>query len=430
MTKLHYQYNDSSSSIVVAIKQVDYAKKTVKNITFQSQAQYLATTLNATQSFTLANYFLGDNYLVLRTKNVEEAYQFLSGTLIYLRTRTLSTAEANCYRTFIDSYYSDNLIVLDLYDNGNSTDHGYFVYSFSYGNLASTIKIVPAAIPAYISFPPPTSTSHVAYPSAFEWIFVNSGTTNSTITIYRQDDSVSSTHLASQTISIFRSNCAIVAASKNCFIFKSGSSYSLYNISSSPYTSADITSQVGTIGNSTIVQISNDCSKFRVNSNIFAKFNGLFQQTNANTISFIALDQSFTYALANSAMWKYTSASNSYQNYYNNASLAFSTGSMLQSNNGNIIAYQLGSSNSHVTALVDNGITLTILLNTTVSGYSSAPKIAISPLLSLVVVYGASGNTPIINFYSIDYINEAFTVLNFPSEAVFDPSSLYVILEK
>jgi hypothetical protein len=129
-------------------------------------------------------------------------------------------------------------------------------------------------------------------------------------------------------------------------------------------------------------------------------------------------------------MWKYTSTSNSYQNYYNNASLAFSTGSMLQSNSGNIIAYQLGSSNSHVTAFVDNGTALTILLNTTISSYSSAPKIAISPLLSLVVVYGASSNTPIINFYSIDYINKAFTVLNFPSEAVFDPSSLYVILEE
>jgi hypothetical protein len=38
------------------------------------------------------DYALGDNYLVIRNSIVEEAYQFLSGSLIYLRTRTLQAS--------------------------------------------------------------------------------------------------------------------------------------------------------------------------------------------------------------------------------------------------------------------------------------------------------------------------------------------------
>jgi hypothetical protein len=89
----------------------------------------------------------------------------------------------------------------------------------------------------------------------------------------------------------------------------------------------------------------------------------------------------------------------------------------------------MGSADVILKAFVDNGATLTSILNTQITGFKSTPKIAISPQLSLVVIYGASSSAEIINFYSIDYTDKTFEELDFPTETVFDPSNLYVILE-
>jgi hypothetical protein len=64
MTKLQYQYY-SSSTLTIVFKQIDYTNSAVKDITFQSQTQFLTTT-NKMQAFTQSNYFLGDSYLLVR----------------------------------------------------------------------------------------------------------------------------------------------------------------------------------------------------------------------------------------------------------------------------------------------------------------------------------------------------------------------------
>jgi hypothetical protein len=91
LTKIHTQYYNANSSFVVEFKQIDFVKQTVKTVDFKSQVQYLNTTNNGALTFN-SDYALGDNYLVIRNSNVEEAYQFLSGSLIYLRTRTLAAS--------------------------------------------------------------------------------------------------------------------------------------------------------------------------------------------------------------------------------------------------------------------------------------------------------------------------------------------------
>jgi hypothetical protein len=57
----------------------------------------------------------------------------------------------------IDQFYLNSLVVLDLYLTANAK--GYSVYSFSYGSLASMVKIIPAPIPAYLSFNYPAYTA-------------------------------------------------------------------------------------------------------------------------------------------------------------------------------------------------------------------------------------------------------------------------------
>ncbi len=93
-----------------------------------------------------------------------------------MRGRQLSSAEVGyCYKIYVDDYYSDNLMILDLYDNGLTSGRSYDVYSFAYGNLASTIKIVPPAVPPYLKFTPSSAyTSSASLASSFLWAFMQS----------------------------------------------------------------------------------------------------------------------------------------------------------------------------------------------------------------------------------------------------------------
>lgn len=423
MSKIHYQYY-TGSTLTVVLKQIDFAKKTVKAVTFKSQTQYLSTTAGIA-SFTQANYFLGDNYLVVRSSTAEEAYQFMSGNLIYLRTRTLSSSEANCYRTFIDAYFSDSLIVLDLYDNGDPSNRGYYVYSFAYSNLASTIKVVPAAAPSYLSFTPPTYTAVLASPSTFSWVFVNSAASSS-IAVYRHDDSVSPAHYVTQTISSLGSSCTVVAASKNCVIATNANAYTLYDVTASVVPTV-ITTQVG--NSPTTLQITDDCSKFRVDNKVYAKVNSNYQSVGGTFSSLVALDQTFTYVLADGVIWKYSASINAYQSYYS-VNSAFTAGTVLQSYSNSLIAYKLGSS-VLINAFIDNGSSLSLLPSIQLAGYSTTPKIAVSPQLSMIAVYGANSNSSAsTNLYHADFSAKTVETVAFPSEAVLDPSNMFVSLEE
>ena len=208
----------------------------------------------------------------------------MSGTLLYMRTRTLSASEANCYKSYIDSYFTESLTVLNLYDNGQATaaNRGYYVYSFAYANLASTFKVVPPTVPAYISFTTPSGTVSKE-PSSFQWLFM---ATNSATAI-RQDDNNSPNYYNSQTISGLATGYSIETESKNCLIIKqtvsSSVTYSLYDFTGTNATSTSINSQVGSGPPS--LNIADDCSKFRVNNAIFAKVSGTYQAAVSNIAS-------------------------------------------------------------------------------------------------------------------------------------------------
>lgn len=179
-------------------------------------------------SFSQANYFLGDSHLVLRndsnsasTNYFEEGYEFVSSSLIFLRGRTLGSAEAlNCYKISIDhSVVSSGLTILDLYSDPTSIDLSYDVYSFAYGSLASLIKVIPPPEPTYLTFTPPaTATVFTANPG-FTWIYLRTGAgISSTINIYTHDDSLS-THFATGAISIAETGVSTIRAyTSNCLL--------------------------------------------------------------------------------------------------------------------------------------------------------------------------------------------------------------------
>jgi hypothetical protein len=293
MTKIHYQYY-TGLNLTIVINEVDFNGQDVSVITFQSRTQFLTTT-SQMNAFTNANYFLGDYYLIIRNDSsiqtpnsgtyVEEAYSFMGETLIYLRTRNLLASEVGkCFRTYIDDFFLDGLVVLNLYDNGLTTNKGYDIYSYSYGSLASTIKVVPVAVPSYLTFTPSTYTSSVISSSSFSWTYINTGSaaTTSTITVNQHNDAISSTHLATGTLSIsYTGLCVILATSQNCLIVSQGTTYILYTLTQSSagaitFTPLDITTTVSSAPTKVSWKVSTDCSKIAVDNYIYATFGGSF----------------------------------------------------------------------------------------------------------------------------------------------------------
>jgi hypothetical protein len=88
----------------------------------------------------------------------------------------------------------------------------YDVYSFSYGSLASLVKIVPPEEPTYLTFTPPASSTVFANSPDFTWIYLTTGAaTASAINIFRHDDTLS-TNYATGTISISAIGQTIIRA--------------------------------------------------------------------------------------------------------------------------------------------------------------------------------------------------------------------------
>ncbi len=183
---------------------------------------------------------------------------------------------SKCYKISIDSYYSDNLYVLNLYNSSSAS--GYDVYSFSYGSLASTIKIVPVVTP-YLTFTPTNFTSTVSSSSLYQWFYVysNASVTNSTITAYRQDDTLSS-HLATGVYPFaYTGVCYILATSKNCLIYSQGNtSFTILSLNQSStsflFSSADVSPLVST--NNQTWRISDNCKRFSLGNTIYTSSNG------------------------------------------------------------------------------------------------------------------------------------------------------------
>lgn len=279
-------------------------------------------------------------------------------------------------------------MVLDLYSDG-AVNLGYNIYQFSYGNLASTIKVIPVASLPYLTFTPSTFSSSKASSSQYQWFYINTGASaiSSSVTLYSQVDSLTS-HLSTGVISItFTGLCSILATSSKCMIISQGtSSYLLYSFTSTTvnttFTNTNITyfAGISSVTGSTVWNINNDCSKFSIGSQIFAytvAAAGFALVGNLNNFAWTALDSSFTYGLAPGAIFKYSSSSNIYKSYYS-LDTTFSTASNIVSSSSNIAVYKLTSTSATLSAFYDNGTALTLVLSLSLT-FVATPKITFSP---------------------------------------------------
>lgn len=60
-------------------------------------------------------------------------------------------------------------MVLDLYANADATYPGYDIYEYSYGNLASTVRVIPPSPSDYISYYLPNATTTLTSDTQLEW---------------------------------------------------------------------------------------------------------------------------------------------------------------------------------------------------------------------------------------------------------------------
>lgn len=154
MTKVLFEYQASSSNTTttVSLYDINWYTPAVYNVSLVNPLSFSQSKGNIA-TFTMTNFNLGDYYLVIRNGSIESTYQFIGEELIPLRTRTLQSWETNTafYMTYVDDYFLNQLYVLDLYYNGDSSFPGYDIYEYSYGNLAQTVRIIPPAQTIYFN---------------------------------------------------------------------------------------------------------------------------------------------------------------------------------------------------------------------------------------------------------------------------------------
>lgn len=79
---------------------------------------------------------------------------------------------------------------------------------------------------------------------------------------------------------------------------------------------------------------------------------------------------------------------------------------------------------------VDNGTVLTKILEVQYSTFTSAPQIILSPGLSKLLVFATTSSGLFTDFYFLDYTNELYQNLDFPTTSVLDPANTLVLLEE
>jgi hypothetical protein len=67
----------------------------------------------------------------------------------------------------------------------NASTQSYNIYSFSYGSLATAVKVKPPKIPIYLSFDYPGTMTTVEDSSTYIWDYLNKTTSSYVLSSYQ-----------------------------------------------------------------------------------------------------------------------------------------------------------------------------------------------------------------------------------------------------
>lgn len=73
---------------------------------------------------------------------------------------------------------------------------------------------------------------------------------------------------------------------------------------------------------------------------------------------------------------------------------------------------------------------LSTIYSVTHQSFASTPSIVVSPLLTKVCVYGIVSSSLYIKYFHVDYANNAFKDITFPTDSIVDRNAFLILLEE
>lgn len=325
-------------------------------------------------------------------------------------------------------------MLLDLYYNGDASNPGYSIYEFSFGNLASTIRVIPPVRSDYLSFSFPTNTYHAQRSSRFQWDFLNVAGGSTNYTSYRENEQ-SPNHVQIDEFQ-WTGNWEILATSEACGLVRNtgNSSYVLYwYASNGTASSVSNTYDLTALGLSASAwAVSSDCRKIRAGTSYYA-LNGAAYQLVAGTSGIVSADLNMDYGVTANSVVRYNSNSGQFESFY--SGLTLSPAAKVAAYSGRVLVSDTSSTAASVYAFLDSTGTASLLLEFSTSAllnYTSAPSVLFSSQCTKVLVHGISGGVFAPYFFHVDYAGLSYTELDFPTASVSvlpDPSLSFLSLE-
>ena len=293
LTKLGLGYFDPAVNITQVIaKNVNYNTNKWYDLKFSNPMHYLTTIQRIDP---LRELDFNDFYLVVRNATMatnysdpnqtpyEEVYQMVSNNFTLLRARNLALDNTTVppmnlprefttfIKTFIDPSVTTKALVLDVYLVTNTS---YQIVQWDYGSLLSNRQVVKESPPSYIDFLQPQYYDMVSTSAMYQWAFFTSNGANTDLIVYSIDNGTNS-HFRVNTYPLNGPNWSLVYKNKNCKILRehggTGAITVNHELPNGTYITLTDLSTVSnlTVTNSSVWQMADDCSRFRVDDKFY-----------------------------------------------------------------------------------------------------------------------------------------------------------------
>jgi hypothetical protein len=145
---------------------------------------------------------------------------------------------------------------------------------------------------------------------------------------------------------------------------------------------------------------------------------------NADLISWSAIDQALTYAIAGNSIYKFDSTTNKFSKLLD-VSTTILTNSVIKSSNNKLLVTGINGNKAQAIAIVDLAADSQAFFSYDFT-YSSPPQIKVSENLNKIAIAGIdTGSAIIFDAYLLNFTNKANSTFTFPSNAVVNLTSDY-----
>lgn len=353
-----------------------------------------------------------------------------------LRSRALSGLEVGTsYRMVIDDFYENQLIIVDYYPvlDPAALVMGYSLNAFGYGNMATTVQIEAHLIPPYINLTSPIFSQSSSSLSSFEWTYLSNNIFRHTTTFlfYTAVDNNGS-NIVNNNFTV-AGLWKLVAESSACKLVqnKVSNDYYLYRYSlpSSLFTVvSNVTASISAVAsNITSWKFANDCSRI-VGQDYHLVVVKSANDSSLENSSWIAVDSSSTYAYDALGIWKYSAASNKFALYRSGNLKGLTSNVIIMASESALVVYSTANQTVYFYAFSNNDSALTVVFNTSITGFTSGPTLSLSSSLANLVIYGSNGQDVVLGYF-INYSSKTYQIISIPQTDILSITKTIILIE-